>query len=197
LFFEKNGDKLLSHSSGETIQIEPWGKDCLRFRSTLNKEIVQQDWTLIPQENINVEINITEEKATIKNGKLIGEVAADGSVRYLTEDGDILLEELWIDSRVKNADLLKARNYEPISSELYEVNLYFKAYDDEKFYGMGQYANGYLNLKGCALELAQRNTQISIPFLVSNRKYGFIWNNPSIGHVELVKNHTMWHAKRI
>ena len=195
MFFEKNGDKLLSHSSGETIQIEPWGKDCLRFRSTLNKEIVQQDWTLIPQENINVEINITEEKATIKNGKLIGEVAADGSVRYLTEDGDILLEELWIDSRVKNADLLKARNYEPISSELYEVNLYFKAYDDEKFYGMGQYANGYLNLKGCALELAQRNTQISIPFLVSNRKYGFIWNNPSIGHVELVKNHTMWHAK--
>lgn len=195
MFFKKIGNKLLAKVSAETIQIEPWGRDCLRFRSTLNREIVRQDWTLLPQDELDVEINITKEKATIKNGKIIGEISADGSVRYFSETGETLLEELWIDSRVQNADLLKARNYDPISSELYEVNLYFKANDDEKFYGMGQYANGYLNLKGCVLELAQRNTQISIPFLVSNRKYGFVWNNPSIGRAELVKNHTMWHSK--
>jgi len=188
MIFQKEKNTLIARGAGETIKIEPYGRDCLRFRSTLNREIAQQNWTLLPQKDVNVEINILEEKATIKNGKIIGEISSDGRVRYLNENGEVIFEELWIDGRVMNANLLKARNYEPISSDLYEVSLYFEARDDEKFYGMGQYANGYLNLKGCVLELAQRNTQISIPFLVSNRKYGFIWNNPSIGRAELVKN---------
>jgi alpha-D-xyloside xylohydrolase len=127
---------------------------------------------------------------------MVAEVKSDGSVRWQTSDGEVLLEELWLDHRVMNADLLKARNYTSVSSDLYEISLYFKAHDDERFFGMGQYANGYLNLKGCVLELAQKNTQVSIPFLVSTRGYGFIWNNPSIGRAELVKNHTMWYAKR-
>jgi alpha-D-xyloside xylohydrolase len=107
----------------------------------------------------------------------------------------VLLEELWIDKKVNNADILKARNYKSVSSNLYRIQVYFKAYEGERFYGMGQYANGYLNLKGCVLELAQKNTQISIPFLVSTRGYGFIWNNPAIGRAELVNNHTMWYAE--
>jgi len=195
MLFYKENNTLIAKGAGEIIKIEPYGKDCLRFRSTINREIIQQDWTLLPQAKIDAEIEITAEKAVIKNGKIICEISADGSTRYLTKDGQILLEELWIDGRVRNADLLKARNYEPISSDLYKVELYFKAYDDERLYGMGQYANGYLNLKGCALELAQKNTQISIPFLASTRHYGFIWNNPAVGRVEFAKNHTMWQAK--
>lgn len=41
----------------------------------------------------------------------------------------------------------------------------------------------YLNIKGCELELAQRNSQASVPFVVSNIGYGFLWNNPAIGRV--------------
>jgi Alpha-glucosidases, family 31 of glycosyl hydrolases len=118
-----------------------------------------------------------------------------GSVRYRKDDGRVLLEELWLDGRVLNADLLKARNYKARSSELFQISLYFKAYPEEHFFGMGQYANDCLDLKGCVLELAQRNTQISIPFLLSSRGYGFIWNNPSIGRAELARNHTMWCAE--
>jgi|YelNatPaOPRAMG01_1025707.scaffolds.fasta_scaffold15454_5 alpha-D-xyloside xylohydrolase len=195
MIFRKEGSKLIAQSSGELMQIEPYGKDCLRFRSTIGARILEQDWTLIPQPEVEAQIEITSEKATIKNGKIIGEIRADGSVRYLKEDGKILLEELWIDHRVNNADLVKARNYKPKSSDLYTISLYFKAFENEKFYGMGQYANGCLNLKGCVLELAQRNTQISIPFLLSTNGYGFIWNNPAIGRAELVRNHTMWYAE--
>ena len=31
-----------------------------------------------------------------------------------------------------------------------------------------------------------------MPFVVSSRKYGFLWNNPSLGRVEFAKNMTRW-----
>ena len=57
----------------------------------------------------------------------------------------------------------------------------FEAFDDEKIFGMGQYQEKNLNKKGAILELAHRNSQASVPFMVSNRGYGFFWNNPAIG----------------
>lgn len=195
MFFKQVGNRLIAQKDGETIWLEPFGKDCLRFRSTLNKEINEENWTLLSQPTIPALIDIQPMKATIKNGKIMAEILADGTVNYFTDGGKILLEELWIDGRVSNADVLKARNYKALSSSLYRTDLYFKAYEGERLYGMGQYANGCLDLKGCVLELAQKNTQISIPFLVSTRGYGFIWNNPAVGRAELAKNHTLWHAK--
>ncbi|MBS7649567.1 glycoside hydrolase family 31 protein [Candidatus Bathyarchaeota archaeon] len=181
---------------GEIISFEPFGEDALRLRATRGKGIIEEDWNLLPQKNFPADITVNVNKATIRNGKVVAEIKGEGDIRYLnTSDGRVVLEELWIDHRVANANLLKARNYKALSSDLFRISVYFKAFDDERFYGMGQYANGFLNLKGCALELAHRNTQISIPFLLSTRGYGFIWNNPSIGHVEFARNHTLWLAE--
>ena len=63
-----------------------------------------------------------------------------------------------------------------------------------KIYGMGQYQQPYLNLKGTDLELAQRNSQASVPFAVSSLGYGFLWNNPGVGRVMFGKNITTWEA---
>ena len=59
---------------------------------------------------------------------------------------------------------------------------------EEKLYGMGQYQQPYLDLKGLDLELAHRNSQASVPFLLSSLGYGFLWNNPAIGRAVLGKN---------
>ena len=59
---------------------------------------------------------------------------------------------------------------------------------------MGQYQQDCLDVKGCTLELAHRNSQASVPFVVSNRGYGFLWNNPAIGEVTFGKNLTVWKA---
>ena len=66
----------------------------------------------------------------------------------------------------------------------------FEGCDGEKIYGMGQYQHGYLDQKGCTLELAHRNTQCSVPLAVSSLGYGFLWNNPAIGSVTFGKNQT-------
>jgi alpha-D-xyloside xylohydrolase len=42
------------------------------------------------------------------------------------------------------------------------------------------------------LDLVQRNAEVSIPFLLSSRGYGFLWNNPAVGRVELGRTATRW-----
>ena len=59
---------------------------------------------------------------------------------------------------------------------------------------MGQYQQPYMDMKGCVVELAHRNSQASVPFALSNKGYGLLWNNPAIGSVTFGKNLPEWTA---
>jgi alpha-D-xyloside xylohydrolase len=50
---------------------------------------------------------------------------------------------------------------------------------DESLYGLGQHQTGELNLRNQQFELTQDNTNISIPFFLSSKGYGVLWNNGS------------------
>jgi alpha-D-xyloside xylohydrolase len=56
----------------------------------------------------------------------------------------------------------------------------FLSTKDEAFYGLGQHQQGIMNYKGELVELLQNNTEVAIPFLVSNNNYGILWENYSI-----------------
>lgn len=79
-------------------------------------------------------------------------------------------------------------------SGLYEIHQQFKAYDGERIYGMGQHQHGRLDHKGLVVDLLQRNTEVTIPFYLSSRGYGFLWNNPALGRVEFREDATRWVA---
>ncbi|HEX9187845.1 MAG TPA: PA14 domain-containing protein, partial [Vicinamibacteria bacterium] len=51
--------------------------------------------------------------------------------------------------------------------------------DDEALYGLGQHQLGLLDVKGYDLDLWQRNATVVVPFLVSSRGYGILWDNTS------------------
>lgn len=198
--FYRDGNALVAKGSGEIIRIEPWNENVIRFRSSVTGRIVDENWTLLrPSLQSSINISINDNGAYMECRNLVVKVGNDGVVGYYGND-KLLFEELWIDYRVNNANLLKARNYRHIHGNLYEIELYLKANDDDHIYGMGQYAIGYMNLKGCVLELAHRNTQISIPFALIIRPhdrifYGFVWNNPCIGKAIFAKNSTVWMCK--
>lgn len=59
----------------------------------------------------------------------------------------------------------------------YQVEQRFVSPKDEYIYGTGQFQDGYLNIRGLTRRLAQVNTQISIPFILSSKGYGLLWNN--------------------
>lgn len=52
----------------------------------------------------------------------------------------------------------------------------------DALFGLGENQLGLTNLKGQIIELAQHNTEAFVPFLVSTRGFGILWNNNSITH---------------
>ncbi len=75
-----------------------------------------------------------------------------------------------------------------------QATLAFSSAPDEFLYGLGQFQDGYSNVRGLSRRLTQVNTQISLPMLLSSKGYGVQWNNygmteynPCSQYVSLVK----------
>ena len=55
----------------------------------------------------------------------------------------------------------------------------FDSPDNEAFYGLGQHQSEELNMKGKNEDLFQYNTKVSVPFIISNKNYGILWDSYS------------------
>ena len=194
----------------ETVRIEGWGENGLRVRSTENHGFTSHDWVLtepVPHESKSwVETRPTiygeeETIAVVENGNIRAEMTLGGRLRFLNGKGKVLLQEHYLSMEHGNGfggepdwinGYLYGRKYRNAGGDNYSVTLSFEADEDEKIYGMGQYQQTNLNLKGCILDLKQVNTQASVPFYVSNKGYGFLMNNPAIGRVCFGANRTEW-----
>ena len=201
-FFRVEGMRLIREYRNEILWIEPWGADSLRVRGTKRAAMVQQDWALLPRSGGDTaEISVSDDGMTaeIRNGKIAARISANGKISFYNSKGRLLLEE-FVRSRDNLKEFVSAlcinpREYPYVpGTNDFGLTVRFEAYDGEKLFGMGQYQHPYLDLKGCTLELAQRNSQASVPFLLSNRGYGFLWNNPAVGKVTFGKNVTEWYA---
>jgi alpha-D-xyloside xylohydrolase len=191
--FHQQKNRVRWEQHHESLQIEPWGRDSLRVRSTVSAEI-RDDLVnvLLPPAATDVEITIGEEGAVIRNGAITASVSPEGLIRFSTTDTGA---ELLAEQQPVRATRLPPRAYKAAHGELFHLEARFRAYDDERFYGLGQHQHGRLDQKGCTIELIQRNTEVSIPFLFSSRGYGFLWHNPAVGRVELGSNETRWVAE--
>ncbi|MDR1447334.1 MAG: glycoside hydrolase family 31 protein [Treponema sp.] len=211
--FVKEQNRLMYRYDAEKLVIEPWGENSFRVRSTKLAEMPgctekagldsgnTDDWALLPQKSCNTDIKISDEGASIKNGKIEAKISKIGQIRIYNQKGELLLNEylrsrLDIKDRTYSSLELEAREFKPIIGGDYEVTLRLESVNaGERIYGMGQYQQPWLNLKGMELELAHRNSQASVPFMISNLGYGFLWNNPAVGRVSFGKNVMTWYAK--
>ena len=62
----------------------------------------------------------------------------------------------------------------------WQVQQSFLSPADEAMYGLGQHQEGIFDVRGVPIRLSQANTNISIPFLLSSKGYGILWNNASL-----------------
>jgi alpha-D-xyloside xylohydrolase len=62
----------------------------------------------------------------------------------------------------------------------YAIYQAFKSPGDEALYGLGQHQEGMMNYKGKDVLLLQQNSDVAVPFMVSNKNYGLLWDNYSI-----------------
>jgi alpha-D-xyloside xylohydrolase len=88
---------------------------------------------------------------------------------------------------LKGNKLLKekkdGRNFTPVSIDAgasWHITQSFFSPGDEAFYGLGQHQQGLMNYKNNVVQLLQNNSEVAVPFLVSNKNYGILWDNYSI-----------------
>jgi alpha-D-xyloside xylohydrolase len=188
--FEVLADGLQWRGGHEVVRLRPWGPDAIRVQAGLDE--LRDD---LPQalagrpESPAVTVRTGDAAAVLECGELSAEISGGGYIRFCRRDGYELLAEQpahfwWPGSRL----LLGA------GGGLYRIEQRFRAYDGERCYGLGQHTHGLLDQQGTVIDLVQRNGEVSIPLLVSSRGYGFLWNNPGTGRVELARNGTRWVA---
>ena len=194
-YFSSDRTALVFRNHGETLELRAWGENSLRARSSLMGDLTDDRWALLEPEASQPVIHIDGATASIQNGKLTATVQVDdwhgfASITYTDSNGAVLLRE----TDGGGALSLRPRAFEPHTGGDFALTVRFEGEEDERLYGMGQYQQETLDLKHCVLELAHRNSQASVPFVMSSRGYGFLWHNPAIGEAAFSKNYTLWKA---
>ncbi|KAI1302269.1 glycosyl hydrolases family 31-domain-containing protein [Xylaria venustula] len=195
--FTHSDDHALEYRyDSELVRIEAWGPNALRIRATHEPTFPTENWALtepIPESSVSVSADA--EQGFIRNGNIKAEINHRGKITVSNDNGKVLLEEFMrqrLDVKDPKCSALRIvpREFKPrLGSDSWHLTARFEAlHADEKIFGMGQYQQPYLDLKGADIELAQRNSQASIPFAVSSEGYGFLWNNPAIGRAVFGKN---------
>lgn len=194
----------------EILIVEEWGVDAIRvYSSPKNKKIKNEFGIKELKKNENSNFKI------IQNGDIIEFINGNLKVEYkdnklfFYNKNQLILEEysrkqsnvrrtIGIDDDVKieykpSYSLnISPREFKKNYKDSFESIQLFETDINEKIFGMGSYAEENLNKNLGMYELMQRNSQTTIPFYISNKNYGFLWNGSSIGNVSFNKNYKKW-----
>lgn len=176
---QANGPKLV------TLQVI--NENIIRVRATAEAAFPEKQSLIIVKQTPFTNYQVTKKKGivTVATAKVTAKVDEQtGRVQFFDARGNLLTQE--------TAD--GAKQFTPFTVPEREIgvgtltdaqrhgwtwHLRFDSPKDEAFYGLGQHQSNELNMKGRNEDLFQYNTKISIPFVVSNRHYGILWDSYS------------------
>ncbi|MBO5495576.1 MAG: hypothetical protein J5964_07645 [Eubacterium sp.] len=182
---EISENKILFTRAGELVRITPCGDNAIRFEAFPDCSELELNYTLMPKAaDCIIEDNGNNVKMTV--GCLTVQLEQNGKTTFY-KDGSFILEEK--PEMTFNSGF---RCYENKGSGLWSARVTFEGREGEHLYGLGHEASGCFDLKGCSFDLRHVNAKCTIPYIYSSLGYGFIWNNPAVGTVELSNNRTRW-----
>ena len=157
------------------VRLEVMGEKLVRVSATPEKKFSEEkSLIVIPREDkVDFKVENSEETVTVKTSQLSATVSkVTGEVGFADADGNRILSEEQ-----------QGRSFTPVEvggTKAYTVRQVFRSADDEAFYGLGQHQADEFNYKGKNEELFQYNTKVSVPFVVSNKNYGILWDSYSL-----------------
>ncbi|HUP11038.1 MAG TPA: PA14 domain-containing protein, partial [Niastella sp.] len=96
-----------------------------------------------------------------------------GAVSFFDAKGKRILAEKQPQSRSFDPVVFDGKRY-------YNISQTFQSTSDDAWYGLGQHQDGVLNYKDQQVTFFQNNTEVAIPFLISSKNYGVLWDNYSL-----------------
>ena len=117
-------------------------------------------------------INDKDNPVKISTSKVIVSVdTVTGKIAFYDSNNQLLLNEINGGKIITPAFVMGEKTY--------HIRQLFESPEDEAFYGLGQHQNGIMNYKGHDVDLWQHNIVAVVPFLVSSKNYGILWDNTS------------------
>lgn len=159
------------------VRLQVMGDQMIRVSATNEKEFPNRESLIIvPQttELAQFSVEKTEGAVTLITSKVRATVnTSTGEVVFTDPQGKVLLAE----------NKGGGKTFTPIEVEgkkEYSIRQVFESPEDEAFYGLGQHQSDEFNYKGKNEELFQYNSKVSLPFIVSNKGYGILWDSYSL-----------------
>lgn len=179
----------------KVVCLEVVNDHIIRVRATSEDQLPQkpQSLMIVPQSAPAKDSYTIEESAEtvcVKAGKVravvskaTGEVQfydGEGKTRLLKEAGNGRGKQFW-NYTVPDRELGVKGGVQPTEEQRHGLTwrMLFESPDDEAFYGLGQHQSEQFNMKGKNEDLFQYNTKVSIPFVLSSKNYGLLWDSYS------------------
>lgn len=157
----------------QAVRVQVVSPDILHITVSHTRNL-KNDTTLmvLPQsEPVKWKVDQNETACTITTDRLKATVSKqNGKLQFYDASGKRLTGTKQAAFKELNLEVKKA----------FQIQQTFSSQPNEAFFGLGQHQQGLLNLKGEEVVLLQNNTEVAIPFVVSDKNYGILWDNYSI-----------------
>lgn len=176
--------KNVTENSPKKVRIQVFGEKIMRVSATRDNNFKDSQSLIIVNQKSQTPFNVEQNGDTIKvvTSKIKANVlTSTGKVFFTDINGNLILTES------ENGKTLTpyqvTQTHADGKDETYKGWSYravFDSPDDEAFYGLGQHQADDWNYKGKNEELFQYNTKVSVPFVVSSKNYGVMFDSYSL-----------------
>ena len=171
------------------IRLQVVGDRIIRVQATAEQSFRNKQSLIIVPQNSKAQYKVEEQGddliiTTAAMRAVLNE--ATGQITFYDLKGQVLLNEVaqggktfkpfTVPDREIGVDIAKVPEAQKHG---WSWRALFDSPDNEAFYGLGQHQSEELNMKGKNEDLFQYNTKVSVPFVISNKNYGILWDSYS------------------
>ncbi|HEX8461640.1 MAG TPA: TIM-barrel domain-containing protein [Segetibacter sp.] len=125
----------------------------------------------------NFTVTNTADKVTVKTPAITATVLlSTGAVSFADAKGLPIVMERQYNGRTFSPAVFEGES-------TYGITQTFETSADDAYYGLGQHQDDQFNYKGKQVYMFQNNTEVAVPFLISKKNYGILWDNYSLSKV--------------
>ena len=182
--------KQVKENGAKVVRLQVVNDNIIRVRATSEDVLPEKQSLIIVAQPQKPKFTVTDgDVVSVKAAKVEARVDKQtGAVTFYDADGKLLLKEaengktfkpFRVPDREIGVDVAKV-------PEAQRNGLSWRMLFDsprnpreEAFYGLGQHQSEELNMHGLNEDLFQYNTKVSVPFVLSSKNYGLLWDSYS------------------
>ena len=181
--------KEVKAGGAKVVRLQVINDNIIRVQATSEALLPQKQSLMIVEQKANPKFDVRQDddKVCVKASRVEARVDVEsGEIAFYDASGKRLLKESDDGKQFRNFTVPE-REYglkggAPLTEAMkhgIQWQMKFDSPDDEAFYGLGQHQSEEFNMKGKNEDLFQYNTKVSIPFVLSNKNYGILWDSYS------------------